>query len=322
METSDLQKSILDTIAYFHLFNFPLTGFEVYKYLWRASRKYDVREVDEALEELCQNKILGFNEGFYFLKGKPNFVEKRKARYLLAQEKMKIARPFLKILAVLPFIKAILVCNDVSYQNAPEKSDIDLAIICSENKIWTARFFSTLIMKLFRRRPTSETHKNKICLSFYLTENSLNLENATYENDIHFIYWLNQFLPVYGEEKLIDDFFTANDWTKKYLPNMIQNKSNALWTINRRGTIKKFFEFILSGLTGNFLEKFLKKIQWAILPKHLLELAHEQNTNVIINDQILKFHDKDNRLETKRRWNELVFCHHSCHPEVARKATR
>jgi len=306
MTVSDLQKSILNTIAYFHLFDFPLTGFEVYKYLWRASRKYGAREVDEALEELCQNKILGFNEGFHFLKGKINLVEKRKERYLLAQEKMKSARPFLKILAALPFVKAIFICNDVAYQNAPEASDIDIAIICSKNKIWTARFFSTLAMKLFRKRPTPETHENKICLSFYLTENNLNLEKIAYPNDIHFIYWLYQFLPVYGEQTLINDFFIANEWTKKYLPNMIQNKSNARWTINRRESLKKFFEFILSGPIVNFLEKFLKKIQLAILPKHLLELSGQPNTDVIINDQILKFHDKDNRLEIKKQWGELT----------------
>ena len=306
MTVSDLQKSILNTIAYFHLFDFPLTGFEVYKYLWSASQKYGAREVDEALEELCQNKILGFNEGFYFIKGKTNLVEKRKQRYLIAQEKMKAARSFLKILAVLPFIKVILICNDVSYQNAPENSDIDLAIICSENKIWTARFFSTLAMKLLGRRPTLDNHKNKICLRFYLTENNLNLEKISYPNDIHFIYWFNQFLPFYGDETLINNFIKANNWTKKYLPNIIQNKGNSRWTIIQRDTIKKFFEFILSGWTGNFLEKFLKKIQLAILPKHLLELSGQPNTDVIINDQILKFHDKDNRLEIKKQWGELT----------------
>ena len=306
MNTSELQKTILKTISYFHLFDFPLTSFETHKNLWQPNQKYNITEVDIALEGLCQNKLLGFNEGFHFLKGKTNLVEKRKARYLLAQKKIKKTRPFLKLLARLPYIKAIFICNDVSYQNAPENSDIDLAIICSENKIWTARFFSTLLMKLLGQRPTPENHQNKICQSFYLTENNLSLENIAYPDDIHFIYWLNQFLPVFGDQTLINNFYTANNWTRKYLPNLTLNLGNERWTINHNAKFKKFFEMLFSGWIGTLLEKFLKRIQLKIMPKRLLELSKHDNTDVIISDELLKFHDKDNRLQIKKLWKKLI----------------
>ncbi|MFA4846558.1 MAG: hypothetical protein WC654_08475, partial [Patescibacteria group bacterium] len=74
------------------------------------------------------------------------------------------------------------------------------------------------------------------------------------------------------------------------------------------GVIKKFFEQLFSGRLGLSLEKFLKKIQLKIMPHRLRELAVAQPKDVVLGDGVLKFHDKDTRVEIRDQWQETV-CH-------------
>lgn len=303
MSTSDLNKCILNTIHYFNLFNFPLTAREIGKNLWRPGTNIDFRRINSALNDLVKNKTLGMNEGFYFLKRKDNIVFERKQKYLLAQSKMNCARPYLRLISRLPFVRAIFICNNLAYQNAPEGSDIDLAIICENNRLWTTRFFAALAMKLLRQRPTEASQKNKICLSFYLTESNLRLEKIAYPNDIHFIYWLNQFLPIHADETLVEKFFAENAWTRRFLPNLNPVEAGERWRIKKQSRIKNFFEAILRPRRiGQPLEKFLKAFQLKILPRRLHELSQSNPKDVIISDTILKFHDNDARQKVKQKW--------------------
>ncbi len=306
MQERSLEKTILRTISYFNIFDFPLTGWEIWKNLWQPETNYSLNEVNFALDNLLNEKILGSNEGFYFLKRKDNIVFERKKKYLLAQAKIKKAKKYIQLLNRLPYVRAIFICNNLAYQNAREGSDIDLTIICARNKIWTARLFCVLAMKLLRQRPTVKSQKDKICLSFYITEDNLNLQSLAYENDVHFIYWLNQFVPVCGRPELINNFFQANIWTKKYLPNYFPVQTNARWQIKARPLTQKISEGALNCKLFFWAESLAKKFQLKVLPRHLRELAKQNNTNVVINDKVLKFHDKDTRLEILQKWNSTA----------------
>ena len=307
MSITSLEKCILDTLAYFQIFNFPLTSWEIYKNLWQPDKKYSFEQIKNTLENLSNNKILGTNEGFYFFKTKGDLVATRKKKYLHAQNKIKKAKKSLWLISHVPFVKAIFICNNLAYQNATEGSDIDLAIICQKNRIWTARFFSTLLMKLLGQRPTENKHQDKICQSFFITTDNLNLESLAYKNDIHFTYWLNQFLPIYGEPKLIEKFFKSNAWTKKHLPNFEPITTNDRWVVKSKSVNKNILELLLGNKSiGGPLNKLLKIIQLKILPKNLSNLAKEDNTNVVISDKILKFHDKDRRIEFRDKWKNKI----------------
>ena len=161
-------------------------------------------------------------------------------------------------------------------------------------------------MKILHRRPTKKIQKDRICLSFFMDENSMNLKKIAYKDDIHFIYWVNQFMPVYDENNFSKEFFNANNWTRSSLPNMYSLKTNQRWQIDGQSKVKKFFEKLFSSWIGTILEKFLKIVQLKIMPNKLKEPAAADNTNVIISDKLLKFHDRDKRLEIKRAWESAT----------------
>ncbi len=303
---NNLERSILITLIWFDLFDYPLTIWEIYKYNFQYSisnlKTIDFREIQEVLEKSEElKKLINKKHGFYFLKWRDDLVKIRKKRYLIAERKYKKLLKIAKILAHLPFVRLIAVSNGLSYSNAKDEDDIDLFIITAKNRIWLVRFLSILVLKIFKARPTIANKKDKICLNFFLTEENLNLEKIMLPEknglpDIYFIYWLAWLYPIY-DDGIWEKFIKANSWLKKYLPNYFPCEP----ILRRKIILKPIFRFfkkncekIHSKKLNGFSEKFYRWLQLKIMPKHLKEMANK-NTSVIISDQILKFHDKDKR---------------------------
>lgn len=292
---TETDKAVLKTIIYFDLFEYPLTCWEIYKNLI-SKNQTSFQLVKNSLNNV--KTFIANNEGFYFLVGKQNLIAKRKSKYLTAQKKFTIARKNARLLSKLPFVKAIFVCNSLAYSNAKDKSDIDFAIITKANRLWSARFFCALIMKFLGRRPTELITKNKICLSFFVDENYLNLLPYAYQNDLHFIYWIKQFFPIYDPLTLNKQLQKENSWTKKYLTNYFYNLANENRSINSRTCLAKFFESIAS----IFPEKSFKKIQQKFLAAKIKKQSADDSTNVVLNNRILKLHTKDKRQHFNDLW--------------------
>jgi len=299
-----LKKNILRTIAYFHLFKIPLTAREVRKNLFCPAKAWTFTEIRQALAQMTGRELRS-QEGFYFFKDSANQLELRKTRYLISDEKIKQSRKYLKILSFVPFVRAIFICNTLSVLNANNESDIDVAIVTAGNRIWTTRFFSVILMKILKKRPTLENTKNKICLSFFVTEDALNLEKLAYAEDIHFIYWLKQFMPIYDPKNITGYFLEANHWSDKFLPNYINMGTCANWRVKNDSNFKLKLETFLNSDFGNSIELSLKKLQLKILPERLKRISTEQNTNVVLNDKVLKFHVRDKRVYYRDKWKTL-----------------
>lgn len=295
---------ILKTLIYFNLFDWPLRAEEVWKWLYNPYHKCNPTINDILKTASCE-------DGFYFLKnaGNKNFcslIKTRLLRYRFAEKKYKRALWFVKIARFFPFIKMVAICNDLGYSNAPQKSDIDLFIITSRKKIWTARFFITGFLKIFKLRP-GETKNNAICPSFFVDEDNLNLEKLTLKNkqgeidDPHFVYWINQMTPIWNRNQTYEKFRQANQWVKKFLPNIYDYKVS-----NRRNkTLSRSCGRIFEKLFSDYFENLAKKIQLKILPKDI-KMRANQNTNIVITDGILKFHIKDTRAEIRDKFYEKI----------------
>ena len=284
---NDLEKEILKTVSFYDIFDYPLTGNEIFNNLFQPTQNFSYLDIIKNLET---NNTLEFDQGFYFLPNRREIVQTRKQRYLITQEKIKRHLKYIKLISRIPTVQAIFICNTLSYLNAQTDSDIDLFIITKNNKIWSTRLSAALLMKILNKRPTKTDQKNKICLSFFITEDNLNLEKLAIQNDIYFYYWISQLLPIYDPTNLQSKFSQENSWLKGHLPNFSPKVTNTRWTIN-----KSFLKF------PTVTEFIARKIQLKKMPKHLHKLSQEDNTNVIINDRVLKFHDQDKRVQIREQ---------------------
>lgn len=301
-----LQKSIIDTLAYFDLADFPLTKEELYGWLWQppAVSYSDYLAVLEKIK-------LGSKFGYYFLAEQEKTVEERRRKFLISEEKLKIARRAIKIIKSVPFLRAVFVCNTVGSQQADENSDIDFFIVTEKNRIWITRLLITFLLELFRLRRSGSRVKNKVCLSFYVTTESLDLAKLRVaDDDIHFAYWLNQMLPIFDPENYYLKFIEANSWTKNFLPNINQNQLCSYLPKIAESFLSKFWkkvwEKMWQGKYGDLINNQAKKIQLAKMKFSGKSVDRGEEKGVVISDSILKFHEKDTRIEYRDAWKQKI----------------
>lgn len=298
MSLTPLSQSILRTLSYFDNFKLPLTKEELYRYLWQSPRI----GFEQFLLELNKEGLPFENEsGFYFLSGQKDLVENRRKLTINSDRFLLKARQAADKLRYVPFIKAIFVCNTVAMNTASNNSDIDFFIVVKSGRIWLTRFFTTLILTIFGLRRTKRAIKNKICLSFYTTENNLDLKKiALAEADIYLLYWICFLVPLYDPENISVKIWRVNSaWIQKFIPNiMALLGAPVLYSVKDSRisrTIKKMLEAFWSGVYGNIMEQQAKGAQQAKMKFNVYSLQNAPDTRVIISDNMLKFHENDRR---------------------------
>lgn len=308
-KTGNLKEAILRTLAFFDIFDYPLTLLEIYKWLYRPDKNYKLSEIREASDSLNSALTIGFNNGFYFLPGRELIVETRLRRYCYAEQKFQLARRVAKFLRGLAFVEMVAVCNNAGYNNATKESDIDFFIIVNKGWLWWSRFIITLIVQFLGLRRHGRKITNRICLSFYITDDHLNLQDIMIDNsDPYLVYWLATLSPIY-DRGIYWDFIRANGWINDYLPNFYPTFLNDRRRVSNGRIVKLFYksdQYFISGGLGKFLDRLIKKLQLGKMKRNINSLANLPDNRVIINDTMLKFHEGDKREIYRQKWQEKL----------------
>jgi len=320
---TDLKKAIIKVVAYFDMFDYPLTDFEVWKYL---SVKYNFIEVKKILYLMslrgsesdrsnlvfvplteiaspsARNDNLETKNGFYFFSGRNGIINARMARYNFADRKFKRALRVAKLFKLIPWIKMIAVGNIMGAHNLKDESDIDLFIITQNKRIWLARFFAAALMKILRLRPEEKNTRDKICLSFFVSEEEMDLKGLMIENDIYFIHWLAGLVPIFDVGDMYKKFIQENFWLNEFLPNWMPAEISF-----RRDAGLPFSKiyFKIIDLLFSRLENIFKKIQLRLFPTAIKELMNK-DSRVVVGDNIIKTHIKDRRSEYRKNWEDRI----------------
>ena len=304
---TQLQKSILQTLAFWDIFGQPLTKEELWQFLYSKDFGSKI-EYTNFVEQINNLANVENKNGFYFLAGRADLVDLRQNKVKLLEEKMKLARTGIKKIIGVPFVRAIFLCNTVAMGIPEKNSDLDVLIVVKKGRIWLTRLLATLILSLWGKRRTKNKIANKICLSFYVSDDNLNLEKIVIKNDIYLVYWLSNLIPFYDPDNLHGSLIKANQWVNKYLVNNLAPfvVGPRFRLINSKfGLVfKKFWEKTWGGSYGNLLEAQAKGIQQTKMKMNLASVQNIQDTRVVINDSMLKFHEGDRREEYKNKWLE------------------
>lgn len=281
-QKSGLEKAILETIAFFDLFDFPPTVPEIAANL---GNKFSLIEVSAALDNLSKIQSA---RGQFFLPGRAEIINIRQARYNYYRRKLKIARHFARLFSICPAVKAICLANVIGPHNLRDESDIDFFIIAAPGKIWQARLYCAGLAALLNKRPKKDNKRDKICLSFYLSASHLNVSHLKLQPfDPYFDYWLRNLVLLYNKDRAYDDFLTANGLPASHSGEKILAPNNQ--DKKERGLIEKLARFF----------------QLAIMNPALKEAA-QQAKGVVISDQILKLYLKDNRQEYLKKYGDKL----------------
>ena len=294
-------SAILATIAYFDIFDFALTPEEIFSFLWKD--KVELVDCYGSLHRLTNNQTLETKDSFYFLPGRSSTVRRRQESVMPTEERLRRAKFGARLISWLPFVRAVFVCNSVAAEMAGEKSDIDFFVVTGAGRLWLARFCTNIILKIFRLRTNAEHSAGHICLSFFASENNLNLAPwRVASDDVYLAIWLRQLYPLYDPgQKILRKIQTENAWVMEFLPNADFEMCNLFSSVIARsdeGTTKQSSR----GILGNFLESQLKNFQWANLRPNIKEKAKAGGVDIVLNDGILKFHENDAPLGIREKW--------------------
>ncbi|PIS04575.1 MAG: hypothetical protein COT81_05760 [Candidatus Buchananbacteria bacterium CG10_big_fil_rev_8_21_14_0_10_42_9] len=298
MTSHSIENTVLKTLAYFDVHNYPLTLLELHAWLYQPEKDYSAGAVLESLDMLVRQKKVEECGGYYFLTGRKDLLPQRLNRYLIADKKFKRALKVTKWLRQVPGVNMVAVANTLALSNATQESDIDFFIIASPRRIWVARGITVIILKLFHLRPQPSTKMNKIDVSFWVSQDHLDISDLRLDqDDIYFHYWLAQLVPLYDRDKAFKKFKDQNAWLNDYLPNA--DSYSPIWRrqIKAPGWFHRWVEF----LTSNLDEKIYRAMQLKIMnPK--IKAMMNKDTRVVINDKVLKFHTYDGRPEFREKW--------------------
>jgi hypothetical protein len=303
----ELALSLRETLAFFSLFNQPLTREELFFNLWRppAIGYEDFVRYVAGESDLWKNR-----DNFYFLSGREADVCRRRERVWVNDRKLALAVKAAKKLRYAPFVRAVAVCNSVGFGQADEESDIDFLVFTAKGRLWTARFFSNLFLRLTGWRVRGKNRKNKICLSFFMDENNFCLKNLRVrEDDVYLIYWLTHLIPLYDSQGWFLKFWQKNSWVKKFTPyaateiffgNLLEVTDNFL----SRGW-RKFWEIAWGGAYGAILEKQFAAAQRLRLKGYLSGKNYGEK-DVVISEGMFKLHQNDRRRDYYDRWRDIA----------------
>gem|GEM_PF-687937 len=305
-------ESILKTICYFDLLDYPLTSTEVWRWYYSNQSPQQnipsLRQIATALETDPQLKtLLTRREGFYCLAGREKIIAQRKMRNCAVDQQMRIAFFWTKIFRLVPWVRLVAVASSLPLGNVKENSDIDFFIVCTKHHVWITRFLLVGLLKLSRQRPDARRTKNRICLSYYVTDEALSLQSAQLgHEDIAFTNYVAGFLPLYDAGGVYDQWYEINSWYRRSLPNM-GKQGTALGIDNPRwlSSWHQIFKILITPFYNAITRDWYTRMQLRILPASLKSLANIDG-RVIITEDVLKFHDKDNRLQLKSQWQTNI----------------
>ncbi len=251
-----IKKDILGTLAYFDMFDYPLKKRELHLFLQHEADNHDFENTLNYL--LNESVIFKLNE-FYSLHNDFLLAERRLKGNERAEMLLKKANDGAKFLSKFPYVKAVAISGSLSKNFADESADIDYFIITEKNRLWISRSF----LHLFKKLTFLFNKQHLYCMNYFIDE----LQLEIVEKNIYTATEVSTLLPVYGCDT-IENFYTANNWTKDLLPNHFMRVSCAKPI--KTNFIRFITEKMFNNAVGNLVDTFLMKLtakSWAAKAK-------------------------------------------------------
>lgn len=280
--SQDSPPSLLATLAFLDLFKVPL-----------EQSKREQLELTSRFQ--CRPRTIIERDGALSFHAEDAFWKKWKARKQRQSVLLQKARRWAWLFALCPFVRFAAVCNSVAIGDVEEDSDIDLFIITKARRLFLTRLLLTGLTQIFGIRRHGKKIQGRFCLSFYATEDALNLDLiALKPQDIYLAFWFRTLIPLTGSLLTYAEFMEANaQWLSRYFKGVAPN--NAPFH-----SIQYFQNSMEALLDWHFLEAWAKGLQWKRMQKKCRALKDSSGT--VLSDQMLKFHDEDQRQPILEEW--------------------
>lgn len=188
----------------------------------------------------------------------------------------------------IPFIKAIYLCDGISFNASTQHSDIDLFFVVEEGHIRRARFISVLLFWILGIKRSFSHKADKFDLIMYVTQSHTDLQPISLPYDPYLYHWLAHLIPIYTQEENYS-IYQQNTWLYKIFPNLPYDKhivSIGILVEHGSTIAKKIGEYVL---WRNFRELIISTVRYKIIQRKTSRRKHTAQ-DLIMTPYMLKFH--------------------------------
>jgi hypothetical protein len=281
-----LSDYLYATVAYADVFDYPLTGDDLY---FRCIKKIPGKNLRaRPIPGIARNNYL------MFLKGRQSIVETYKKRHEYSKLKWIAARNIAWKLQIIPTIFLVGVTGGLAVNNADLSDDIDLFFITARGTVWITRLLVNIAVGFYgkRRKPGDKHVTDLICLNMFISDDAMRLPEA--EQDLFSAHEVLQMEPVWSRRDTYRRFLQANMWVKDFLP--------VAWKIKQVGRNQHpKVSHWWTRVSRNILRRFE-------IPAKFLQLWYmsKRRTSEIITDRVLRFHPNDARTWIRKAYEKRL----------------
>ncbi|MDZ4766802.1 MAG: hypothetical protein SGI73_19865 [Chloroflexota bacterium] len=292
-----IETAILKTVLYADVFNFPLNPRELHHFLI-ASDPISFEQVTHTLSTSARlAAVVERIDDYIVCVGRHDLIAIRAERERASEALWNTAVHYGVWLGRLPFVRMVALTGALSMRNASaDDDDLDYVLVTATGRVWLARGFAVLLVKLARRRGVI------VCPNYVLAETAL----AQEKRDLFIAHEVAQMIPLYGLP-LHAEMRAANQWVLDHLPNT----SAPFYPIDdaRIGfgwrTLKRAAEWLLGGVFGNTLESWEQQRKIRRFARELETPNHAAK----LDEQQVKGHFNDHGHPVMRRYQERLQHH-------------
>jgi glycosyltransferase involved in cell wall biosynthesis len=199
--------ALLATVVYADLFDSPLPVTQALTA--SIGFAFDERELRRLVQGAALAPLVTLHPGGYLvLTERSHLVDSMPEREALTRELLERNRKSLSFLAVMPFVRSLMISGGVAHKNPGRRPDVDLFIVAAPRRAYTAYTMMFLATKLTGRR-------HVVCPNYLLDETELAI---AYHRDLFTAHQLASSLPFSGQ-RTYEALCRANEtWVRRFFP--------------------------------------------------------------------------------------------------------
>ncbi len=202
-----LGRAIVQAVAYADVFDYPLTPWEIHRYLIGVPASLEAVQAALRNGKLVPDYLTPY-EGYFTLPGREAIVEVRRRRARVAASLWPYAVHYGRIIAGLPFVRMVAVTGALAVDNVEQDADIDYLIVTEPDRLWLCRALIIGLVRLVAR------HGIVLCPNYLISMRALTLS----EHNLFTAHELAQMVPIGGWD-VYQRIRQLNAWVARFLPN-------------------------------------------------------------------------------------------------------
>jgi len=289
-----LSSSVLKTLLYYDLFNYPLTAEEIKSHC--GYHNCSLSAVHEALDELANQELVFHDGQFYSVQNNRELSLRRISGNAAASQVIGKAQRRSKLIASFPFVRCVCISGSFSKNYFDETTDLDFFIITEPNRLWICRTVLILFKKIFLLNS-----KKFFCVNYFIDSDNLQI----LDKNIFTATEIVTLLPMYNYDIYLK-FISENSWMKSFFPNAHARKEEGVAKVSN-SSMKRFTEKILMGKIGEWLDTLLyrytlnhwkRKFDW--------QPRNEFEVNMRTRKSVSKHHPQGFQFQVLKKYEERI----------------